>query len=62
MLTGSIVISGPANIAEPVQPGPNTSAQVQISLTQYGYGDSGSVHWQTESVAGGATSGVDFFS
>ena len=61
MLTGSIVISGPANIAEPVQPGPNTSAQVQISLTQYGYGDSGSVHWQTESVAGGATSGVDFF-
>jgi hypothetical protein len=60
MLTGSIVISGPGNVLEPTMPGTTTIAQVTISLTQFSYGDSGSVHWATEVVAGGATPGQDY--
>ena len=60
MLTSSAVISGPQSVMEPTASGTTTSAQFSISLPMFNYGDSGTVHWATEAVAGGAVPGQDY--
>ncbi|MBC7852690.1 MAG: hypothetical protein IAF94_04565 [Pirellulaceae bacterium] len=54
------MISGPADKLEPTQPGTTIAAMFTISASPFSYGESGSLFWQTESIAAGATSGADF--